>query len=125
MIDQVETVVLEGLRLVSLFFDVFGVVVIAVGILWATFIVLRNRRLDYERYRLRVGHSLLLGLEILIAADIIRTIAAELSFQTLGALAILVLIRTFLSWALEVELEGMWPWERNEMKREKRGDGPE
>ncbi|MDX1665259.1 MAG: DUF1622 domain-containing protein [Candidatus Promineifilaceae bacterium] len=117
MIQEVETIVLEGLRLVSLFFDVFGVVVIAVGILWATAAVLRSRRIAYERYRTRVGRSLLLGLEILIAADIIRTIAAELSFRTLGALAVLVLIRTFLSWALEVELEGMWPWKRYEMQK--------
>lgn len=103
--------------MVGLFFDVFGVVVIAIGVLWATLVVLRTGKVDYERYRLRVGRSLLLGLEILIAADIIRTIAADLTFRTLGALALLVIIRTFLSWALEVELEGVWPWKRRELQR--------
>ena len=69
---------------------------------------------DEERYgqlRLRVGRTLLLGLEILVAADIVRTVALEATLESIIVLALLVLIRTFLSWALEVEIEGRWPWQ--------------
>lgn len=55
--------------------------------------------------------ALLLGLEILVAADIIRTIALEPSFSSVGVLGLLVIVRTFLSWSIVVELEGRWPWQ--------------
>jgi uncharacterized membrane protein len=55
---------------------------------------------------------LLLGLEVLVAADIVKTIAIELTFTSLGLLAGLVLVRTFLSWTLVLEIEGRWPWRR-------------
>jgi uncharacterized membrane protein len=70
---------------------------------------------DEERYnelKLRLGRSLLLGLEILVAADIIRTVALEATIESVLVLGILVVIRTFLSWSLEVEIEGHWPWKR-------------
>jgi uncharacterized membrane protein len=54
---------------------------------------------------------MLLGLEILVAADIVRTVALEPSLESVGILGLLVLIRTFLSWSLDVELEGRWPWQ--------------
>jgi len=56
--------------------------------------------------------KLLLGLEVLVAADIVKTIAIELTFTSLGLLAGLVLVRTFLSWTLVLEIEGRWPWGR-------------
>jgi len=59
-----------------------------------------------------VGRSLLLGLEVLVAADIVKTIAHELSVMSLGLLAGLVLVRTFLSWTLVLEIGGRWPWQR-------------
>ncbi|MCB0165772.1 MAG: DUF1622 domain-containing protein, partial [Anaerolineae bacterium] len=55
--------------------------------------------------------ALLLGLEILVAADVIRTVALEATLNSVMVLGILVLIRTFLSWALVVEMEGRWPWQ--------------
>ena len=67
---------------------------------------------NYDRYRIRIGRSLLLGLELLVAADIVKTIAIELTFTSLGLLAGLVLVRTFLSWTLVLEIEGRWPWAR-------------
>ena len=67
--------------------------------------------LTYKSYRLRIARSLLLGLEILVAADIIRTVALQPSLQNVVILALLVLIRTFLSWSLVVETEGRWPWQ--------------
>lgn len=65
----------------------------------------------FQQVRQRPGRGILLGLELLVAADIIHTVAVELSFETVGVLAIIVLIRTFLSFTLEVELTGRWPWQ--------------
>ncbi len=65
----------------------------------------------YQAVRQRLGRGILLGLELLIAADIIHTVAVELTFQTVSVLALIVLIRTFLSFTLEVELTGRWPWQ--------------
>jgi uncharacterized membrane protein len=64
----------------------------------------------YEQYKVRLGRALLLGLEILVAADIVRTVALEPSLTNVGILALLVIIRTFLSWSLVVEIEHRWPW---------------
>lgn len=65
----------------------------------------------FQDVRQRLGRGILLGLEFLVAADIIHTVAVELTFRTVGVLAIIVLIRTFLSFTLEVELTGRWPWQ--------------
>jgi uncharacterized membrane protein len=67
---------------------------------------------DTEVYKIRIGRTLLLGLEVLVAADIVKTIAHELTFVSLGLLAGLVLVRTFLSWTLVLEIDGRWPWQR-------------
>jgi len=66
----------------------------------------------FRLYRANLGRAILLGLELLVAADIIGTVAVTPSFSNLGILAAIVLIRTFLSVALEVEIEGRWPWQR-------------
>jgi uncharacterized membrane protein len=65
-----------------------------------------------QELRQRLGQGILLGLEFLIAADIIHTVAVDLTFQTVGVLGAIVLIRTFLSFMLEVELTGRWPWQQ-------------
>ncbi|NYI96980.1 DUF1622 domain-containing protein [Streptomonospora nanhaiensis] len=65
----------------------------------------------YRPYRQGLGRAILLGLELLVAADIIRTVAVAPTFRSVGVLAGIVLIRTFLSFSLEVELEGRWPWQ--------------
>ncbi len=65
----------------------------------------------FQELRQFLGRGILLGLEFLIAADIIYTVAIELTFKTVGVLAIIVLIRTFLSLTLEVEISGRWPWQ--------------
>ena len=69
-------------------------------------------RAAYDQYRSNLGRAILLGLELLVAADIIATITAPLTFQSVGLLAAIVTIRTFLSFSLETEIEGCWPWER-------------
>ena len=63
-------------------------------------------------FRSNLGRSILLGLEFLVAADIINTVAVEPTVQSLIVLAGIVLIRTFLSFSLEVEIEGRWPWQK-------------
>jgi uncharacterized membrane protein len=71
-----------------------------------------------QEVRQRLGRGILLGLEFLIAADIIHTVAVELTFETVGVLALVVLIRTFLSFTLELELTGKWPWQQGRSGKE-------
>ena len=66
----------------------------------------------FQTYRLQLARGILLGLEFLVAADIIKTVAIELSFASVGILALIVLIRTFLSFAIELEMTNMWPWQK-------------
>ncbi len=100
--------------------DLAGVAIIALGALIATlaFGVALSRRHEpgpaYREYRHSLGRAILLGLEFLVAGDIIRTVAISPTFESVGVLAAIVLIRTFLSFALEIELEGRWPWQRRE-----------
>lgn len=78
--------------------------------------IIRREESDsiFQELRQLLGRGILLGLEFLIASDIIYTVAVELTFQTIGVLAIVVLIRTFLSLTLEVEMSGKWPWQNNQ-----------
>lgn len=77
----------------------------------------------YKNYRANLGRGILLGLEMLVGADIIGTITAPLTLESVGLLAVVVLIRTFLSFALETEIEGCWPWQRRALSGEGRGGG--
>jgi uncharacterized membrane protein len=94
--------------------DFFGVLVIVVGLLFASgrFLFGRSEREGgrYRRLRHDLGKGILLGLEFLVAADIIRTVAVAPTMQSVLVLGMIVLIRTFLSTALQVELEGRLPW---------------
>lgn len=97
-------------------FETTGILVIVAGALWATLSALRDliasRGFDLHRYRSRLGRSILLGLEFLVAGDIINTVAFEPNLRSVLVLAGIVLIRTFLSFSLEVEIDGKWPWQR-------------
>ncbi len=66
----------------------------------------------YKELRSNLGRGILLGLELLVGADIISTITAPITFESVGLLAAIVVIRTFLSFSLETEIEGRWPWRR-------------
>ena len=98
--------------------EVVGIVTLVLGLLLALFRggqALAGPQGGEEAYRvLRTvfGRSILLGLEFLVAADIIRTVAVDPSLENVGVLAIIVLIRTFLSFSLGVEIDGTWPWQR-------------
>jgi uncharacterized membrane protein len=110
---SVEPSVERVIAAIGIVIDGVGVVIIVLGILWATvrFLLRHMGEEHYESYRGRIGRSLLLGLEMLVAADIVKTIALEATFQSLGILAGLVLVRTFLSWSLVLEIDGRWPWQ--------------
>jgi uncharacterized membrane protein len=96
--------------------DFGGVAIVVVGVFLASVLAVRMlvRRAPggYETYRRLLGRSILLGLEFLVAADIIRTVAVTPTFRSVGVLAVIVLIRTFLSFALELEITGRWPWQK-------------
>ncbi|GAU86143.1 DUF1622 domain-containing protein [Bosea sp. BIWAKO-01] len=110
-----EADVSHWIRLVGTCIETFGVFIIVAGIVWSTYVYVARRREEryYDQYKIRIGRSLLLGLEVLVAADIVKTIAIELTFTSLGLLAGLVVVRTFLSWTLVLEIEGRWPWQRD------------
>lgn len=75
--------------------------------------VSRDWKASYERYRSNLGRGILLGLELLVGADIIATITAPLTYTSVGLLGAIIVIRTFLSFSLETEIEGCWPWARS------------
>ena len=108
--------ILELIEYVALGIEILAVMIIVVSIIHAllryTFrAMLENEDEDhYQDLKIRLGKALLLGLEILVAADVIRTVALEATLESVIILGLLVLIRTFLSWALIVEIEGRWPW---------------
>jgi uncharacterized membrane protein len=101
--------------------EVLAVAVIVVAIVYGTarFLMQVKSRTDaFQFYKSRLGRSLLLGLELLVAADIVRTVSVTTTMVSVTILGVLVLIRTFLSWALVVEMEGRWPWQANAPARQ-------
>jgi uncharacterized membrane protein len=96
--------------------DAVGVAVILVGLIVASGVALdRLRRGEpgiYTRYRQSLGRSILLGLELLVAADIIRTVAGTPTLASVAVLGAIVAIRTFLSFSIELEVNGRWPWQQ-------------
>jgi uncharacterized membrane protein len=95
--------------------ELAGVALIAGGIVLATArtaLAPAKGGTRYQRYRQDVGRAILLGLELLVAADIVRTVAFTPTMDSVLVLALIVAIRTFLSWSLALELEGHWPWQR-------------
>jgi uncharacterized membrane protein len=103
---------------VSRWIEAAGVGLIVVGgvlasTVFAVELVRRHAFLDaYGRYRANLGRAILLGLELLVAGDIISTLLVEQTIESVGVLAVIVLIRTFLSFSLETEIEGTLPWRR-------------
>ena len=116
------------IELVGKFIEATGVAIIVLGALFASVryvprLFQGSFEAEYRRYRQAVGRAILLGLEFLLAGDIIRTVAVDPTFRSVGVLAIIVGIRTFLSLELELEIDGRWPWERNERpERSSTGD---
>jgi len=98
--------------------DAAGVVVIVTGAAIAFVVsavrLSRHESNVYRRFRQQVGQTILLGLELLVAGDIVRTVAASPTLTSVAILAAIVLIRTFLSFSLEVEINGRWPWQKRD-----------
>jgi uncharacterized membrane protein len=115
-------------------FEIAGVAILVVGSLLAFVSAAAavrggDRRAAYQRARQGVGRAILLGLEVMIIADIVLTITVERTFDSALTLGIIVLVRTFLSFSLELELEGTLPWRRGSTDRRRDaaasiGDGP-
>ena len=101
----------------------FGIEILAVAVIVAAVAMLAIRRGTvrylfhlgdpgaYESYKHQLGRALLLGLDLLVAADVIRTVALEATLSNITVLGLLVVVRTFLNWSLTVEMEGCWPWQ--------------
>lgn len=106
-------------ELLARVFDLGGLAALLIGtvaavVLYARRIIPSRREQSraYRKLREGLGRAILVGLELFIAADIIRTVTIEPTFQSIGVLGLIVLVRTFLSWSLEVEINGEWPWRR-------------
>jgi uncharacterized membrane protein len=107
----------EVMEWVSRGFEVVAIAVLVAGFAWGALRALRARlggreEESYGLLRSYFGRTILLGLEILVAADLIRTVAVDQTWQNVLGLGLIVLIRTFLSFSLEVEMDGVWPWRR-------------
>jgi uncharacterized membrane protein len=112
----------SGIRMViewaALVIEILGATVIVAGVLKVAvtrgtirYLFQLGKPGAYESYKHQLGKTLLLGLEFLVAGDVVRTVALEPTLNNVGVLGLLVLIRTFLSWSLTVEIEGRWPWQ--------------
>ena len=100
-----------GIEAVGVAVIVLGAVAASLHALWRLLNAGASTGL-YDAYRANLGRAILLGLELLVAADIIGTVAVDPTLQNLGVLALIVAIRTFLSFSLEVEIQGRWPWQQ-------------
>jgi uncharacterized membrane protein len=103
-------------------FEIAGIVLLSVGSIRALVVGLvawgRGQRAGvYQRARHQIGQAILLGLEVLIIADIVQTVTIDLTLQSAATLGLIVLVRTFLSFSLEIELEGVAPWRRRAAQR--------
>jgi uncharacterized membrane protein len=113
----VETV-RAAIEWAALGIEILGAVVIVAGVLRVAitrgtvrFLFKLEEPGAYGSYKQQMGRSLLLGLEFLVAGDVVRTVALEPTLLNVSVLGLLVLVRTFLSWSLAVEIEGHWPWQ--------------
>jgi uncharacterized membrane protein len=108
----------DVMQLIGTSVDSLGVLIIVIGAAIATVRFVAGQRADfstaYRSYRQGLGRAILLGLEFLIAGDIIRTVVVAPTLENVFILALIVIIRTFLSMALQLEVEGRWPWHRGD-----------
>ena len=109
-------------------FQVVGIGVLVIGALLAFALYLKAARrretpTAYSDLRRNLGKAILVGLELLVAADIISSVAINPTFATVGVLGLIVLVRTFLSWSLEVEVNGRWPWQSSRSPNEDASNG--
>ncbi len=117
--EHLIAILRETIEWAALGIEMLGAVVIVAGVLRVAitrgtvrFLLKLDEPGAYESYKHQIGRSLLLGLEFLVAGDVVRTVALEPTLVNVAVLGLLVLVRTFLSWTLTVEIEGRWPWQQ-------------
>ena len=113
--EGLKETVFEVIEMAALGVEVLAVLVIVIAVIFGTcrFLWHSRQRLPdaYRVYKEHLTKALLLGLEFLVAADIIRTVAIETTLTNVAVLGALVVVRTVLSWSLVVEMDGRWPWQ--------------
>jgi uncharacterized membrane protein len=112
----------DAMERVAQAFEIIGTSVLIVGLAWSVAAAVRTWRTaggrrGYQALRETFGGVLLLGLEVLVAADLIRTVAVTPTLQSVAVLGLIVLIRTFLSFSLQIEINGTLPWRRDDDRR--------
>jgi len=122
---HLEETTIHWIEIAALAIGVLAVLIIVIAVVYSTvrylyqIIVHHGRREeDYKSFRETLAKALMLGLEILVAADIIETVALETTLESVAVLGLLVLIRILLSWSLTVETEGRWPWQSKREQEE-------
>lgn len=116
---EMRAPVVHAMHWTAMVLEIFGVSIIVAGVVIATvlFFARSAQRAGSDpirEYRGNLGRGILLGLEFLVAADIIGTVAITPTFQSLGVLASIIAIRILLSFSLQIEIEGQWPWKRRD-----------
>ncbi len=113
----------------ALIIEVLGASVIVAGVIriaitrgTVRYLLQLDKPGAYESYKHQLGKALLLGLELLVAGDVVRTVALEPTLNNVAVLGLLVVIRTFLGWSLAVEIEGCWPWQARTEKVKPSGE---
>ncbi len=121
---MLETFAVETAHTVTRIVELTGIAIIALGAFGTLLLFLfrlgrrENRDQSVADFRSSLGRAILVGLEFLVAADIINTVAVRPTLVSVAVLAGIVVIRTFLSFSLETEIEGIWPWQRGQRRRE-------
>lgn len=124
-----EDIGTSAARAVSTVFEIVAIAIIILGFVNSCvrgariYLSTRDGARAYRALHGVFGRGVLLGLEVLVAADIIRTVAVDPTIEAVAALGLLVLVRTFLSWSLEVDIEGSWPWQRRRLEDAERLQG--
>ena len=121
---ETRAILLHALHWIAAGIEMLGVVVIVLGVIaasaWSAIQIYRGEwNGAFRSYRANLGRGILLGLEFLIAADIIGMVAVVPTFEKLGILGLIIVIRTFLSFSLQIEIEGRWPWRQYKADGEK------
>jgi uncharacterized membrane protein len=114
--SEVIDAILDVIEYFAVAIEILAVAIIVVGITWSTYAFVKRRGARHTKdsdrlYREHLGRTLLVGLEVLIAADVVRTVALDPTLESVAVLGLLVLIRTFLSWSVVVEIDHRWPWQ--------------
>ena len=121
---MIESLAVEAAHIVTRIVELTGIAIIALGAFGtlAMFLYRLSRRENRDEavadFRSSLGRAILVGLEFLVAADIINTVAVQPTLLSVAVLAGIVVIRTFLSFSLETEIEGVWPWQRGQRQRQ-------